>query len=78
MIIFYILGKKCTKGELEYADLITFNKYITEFIDSLNVLTNAISSTLYGVLEWSKFLEIYDIEPKIFSKTAIQRTKPVL
>ena len=68
MIIFYMLGKKCFKGELEYGDLITFNKYIEEFTESLNYLSRSITSTLYGILEWKKFLEIYDIEPKIFSK----------
>ena len=68
LIIFYILGARCKNGELEYADLITFNKYINEFTDSLSFLKNAITSTLYGILEWKKFLEIYDIEPKIYSK----------
>ena len=68
MIIFYLLGKQCKKGKLEYGDLITFNKYTDEFIDSLNFLTRTITSTLYGLLEWRKFLEIFDIEPKIFSK----------
>ena len=68
MIIFYLLGKKCQIGELEYGDLITFNKYINEFTDSLNFLIKTITSTLYGLLEWRKFLEIFDIEPKIFSK----------
>jgi ATP-binding cassette subfamily B (MDR/TAP) protein 1 len=29
---------------------------------------NIISSTLFGILEWRKFLEFYDIESKIFSK----------
>ena len=68
MIIYFLLGKKCIIGELEYGDLITFNKYITEFTNSLNFLTNTITSTLYGILEWKKFLELYDIEPKIISK----------
>jgi ATP-binding cassette subfamily B protein len=68
MIIYFLLGKKCIIGELEYGDLITFNKYITEFTSSLNFLTNTITSTLYGILEWKKFLELYDIEPKIVSK----------
>ena len=68
MIIFYLLGKKCQIGELEYGDLITFNKYINEFNDSLNFLIKTITTTLYGLLEWRKFLEIFDIEPKIFSK----------
>ena len=27
-----------------------------------------VSGTLYGILEWRKFLEFFDIEPKIFSK----------
>ena len=68
MIIFYLLEKKCQIGELEYGDLITFNKYINEFNDSLNFLIKTITTTLYGLLEWRKFLEIFDIEPKIFSK----------
>ena len=68
MVIFYMLGNRCINGELEYGDLITFNKYITEFTNSLNILTKAVTSTLYGIIEWKKFLEIYDIEPKIFSK----------
>jgi ATP-binding cassette subfamily B (MDR/TAP) protein 1 len=34
----------------------------------LNFLKNTITSTLYGIIEWKKFLEIYDIEPKIYSK----------
>ena len=53
---------------MEYGDLITFNKYINEFNDSLNFLIKTITTTLYGLLEWRKFLEIFDIEPKIFSK----------
>ena len=68
MIIYYLLGRKCIKGEMEYGDLITFNKYVTGFTDSLNYLTNTISNTLYGIIEWKKFLELYDIKPKIFSK----------
>ena len=68
IIIFYLLGIKCKSGELEYGDLINFNKYISEFTYSLNFLTNTITSTLYGLLEWKKFLEIFDIKPKIFSK----------
>ena len=68
MSIFYILVKKCMLGEMEYADLIVFNKYINEFEDSLNYLLHLISHTLYGLLEWKKFLEFYDIKPKIFSK----------
>ena len=68
MIIYYLLVKKCVKGEMEYGDLITFNKYITEFTNSLNYLTNTITSTLNGIVEWKKFLELYDIEPKIVSK----------
>ena len=68
IIIFYLLGIKCKNGELEYGDLINFNKYISEFTYSLNFLTNTITSTLYGLLEWKKFLEIFDIKPKIFSK----------
>ena len=68
MSIFYILVKKCMLGEMEYADLIVFNKYISEFEDSLNYLLHLISHTLYGLLEWKKFLEFYDIKPKIFSK----------
>ena len=68
LIILYILGVRCKNGELEYGDLITFNKYISEFTDSLRFLKNVITSTLYGLLEWKKFLEIYDIEPKIYSK----------
>ena len=68
MIIYYLLGKKCKKGEFEYGDLITFNKYTDEFTDSLNFLMKTITSTLYGLLEWRKFLEFYDIEPKIVSK----------
>ena len=68
MIIFYILGVKCMKGEMEYADLIMFNKYISEFTNSLSFLSNIISNTLYGIIEWKKFLELYDIKPKIFSK----------
>ena len=68
LIILFLVGRQCIRGELEYGDLITFNKYINEFTDSLSYLTNTITSTLYGILEWKKFLEIYDIEPKIFSK----------
>ena len=68
MSIFYILVKKCMIGEMEYSDLIVFNKYINEFMDSLNYLLHIISHTLYGILEWRKFLEFYDIKPKIFSK----------
>ena len=68
MFVFYIMVKKCVIGEMEYGDLITFNKYITEFTNSLNYLLHIISSTLYGLLEWKKFLEFYDIKPKIFSK----------
>ena len=68
MSVFYILLKKCMIGEMEYADLIVFNKYISEFMDSLNYLLHIISNTLYGILEWRKFLEFYDIKPKIFSK----------
>ena len=64
----YILVKKCISGELEYGDIIIFEKYINEFKDSLNFLINIISHTLYGILEWRKFLEFYDIKPKIFSK----------
>ena len=56
------------KGEMEYADLIMFNKYISEFTNSLSFLSNIISNTLYGIIEWKKFLELYDIKPKIFSK----------
>ena len=68
MFVFYIMVKKCVIGEMEYGDLITFNKYIAEFTNSLNYLLHIISSTLYGLLEWKKFLEFYDIKPKIFSK----------
>ena len=68
MCIFYIMVKKCVIGEMEYGDLITFNKYISEFMNSLDYLLHIISSTLYGLLEWKKFLEFYDIKPKIFSK----------
>jgi ATP-binding cassette subfamily B protein len=64
----YILVKKCISGELEYGDIIIFEKYINEFKVSLNFLINIISHTLYGILEWRKFLEFYDIKPKIFSK----------
>ena len=69
MSIFYILVKKCMLGEMEYADLIVFNKYINEFEDSLNYLLHLISHTLYGLLEWKKFLEFYDIKPKIYPIT---------
>ena len=68
MSIFYILVNRCKIGEMEYADLITFDKYISEFTDSLNYLLSIMSSTLFGILEWKKFLEFFDIEPKIFSK----------
>ena len=68
MIVYYLLGRECIIGKMEYGDLITFNKYIAEFTDSLNFLKNTITSTLYGIIEWKKFLEIYDIEPKIYSK----------
>ena len=68
MVIFYILSKKCMTGEMEYGDLVIFDKYIYEFTESLNCLLNMVSSTLYGILEWRKFLEFFDIEPKIFSK----------
>ena len=68
MVIFYILSKKCIIGEMTYADLINFDKYISEFMDSLSYLSNMISSTSYGILQWNKFLELFDIEPKIFSK----------
>ena len=68
MSVFYIMVKRCAIGEMEYSDLIIFNKYIYEFTSSLNYLLNIISSTLFGILEWRKFLEFYDIESKIFSK----------
>ena len=68
MCIFYILSKRCITGEMEYSDLIIFDKHIEEFTSSLNYLLNLITNTLYGLLEWRKFLEFYDIEPKIFSK----------
>lgn len=68
MIVYYLLGRKCIKREMEYGDLITFNKYITGFTDSLNYLMNTITNTMYGIIEWKKFLELYDIKPKIFSK----------
>ena len=68
MSIFYILVNRCKIGEMEYGDLITFDKYISEFTDSLNYLLSIMSSTLFGILEWKKFLEFFDIEPKIFSK----------
>ena len=68
MIIFYILSKKCITGQMEYGDLVIFDKYIMEFTDSLNYLLHMVSGTLYGILEWRKFLEFFDIEPKIFSK----------
>ena len=68
MFIFYILSKKCIIGEMTYADLINFDKYISEFIDSLDYLSHMISTTSSGILEWQKFLEFYDVETKIFSK----------
>ena len=68
MCIYYILSKRCITGEMEYSDLIIFDKRIEEFTSSLNYLLNLITNTLYGLLEWRKFLEFYDIEPKIFSK----------
>ena len=68
MSVFYIMVKRCAIGEMEYSDLIIFNKYIYEFTSSLNYLLNIISSTLFGILEWRKFMEFYDIESKIFSK----------
>ena len=68
MCIYYILSKRCITGEMEYSDLIIFDKHIEEFTSSLNYLLNLITNTLYGLLEWRKFLEFYDIEPKIFSK----------
>ena len=68
MIVFYILINKCKIGEMEYGDLINFNKYIAEFGDSLNYLLNIVSSTMFGILEWKKFLEFYDVKTKIFSK----------
>ena len=51
MVIFYILSKKCIIGEMTYADLINFDKYISEFMDSLSYLSNMISSTSYGILQ---------------------------
>ena len=71
MIVYYLLGRECINGKMEYGDLITFNKYIGEFTDSLNFLKNTITSTLYGIIEWKKFLEIYDIEQKILSRKNI-------
>ena len=68
LLIFYISGKKSCKGEMQYSDLITFEKYMGEFTNCLKTFKYLVTSTLYGILEWKKFLEFYDIEPKIISK----------
>ena len=68
LIIFYLSGIKSRNGEMQYSDLITFNKYMSEFTNCLTSFKFLVTSTLYGILEWKKFLEFYDIEPKITSK----------
>ena len=68
LLIFYISGKKSCNGEMQYSDLITFEKYMGEFTNCLKTFKYLVTSTLYGILEWKKFLEFYDIEPKIISK----------
>ena len=71
ILVFYICGKKSITGKMDYGELLIFQEYSGGFASAFSNIRDVNKSIKDGINDWTKFLQIYDIQQKIVSKKNI-------
>ena len=77
VVVLGVGGYYVMKGEMDYRDLITFNLYITAFINPMRKLTNFSEMFANGMAGLKRFVTVMGTEPTIQDKPQAQPLEQV-
>lgn len=77
VVVLGVGGYYVMKGEMDYRDLITFNLYITAFINPMRKLTNFSEMFANGMAGLKRFVTVMGTEPTIQDKPEAQPLEQV-
>ena len=67
IILLFFAGIKTINGEITYGRFVAFNQYTSQTLGYINSLTSVYDTFNRIFLDWQRFFEIYEYEPKIKS-----------